>query len=703
MLIIKQELFKLLYKKKGALILVIFCILKMVVSYYSSAGTYVINNVEKGKSDYITYLRKVEGTITPEKEDYINKQIQQYDDVQEKMMGVIESYISEDITMQQYIEAYQKYKGVLDKKDSIAALKSQLDYVKQEPKERFFIYQNGWTYLFSHMQIDWILYFMLLVIISQVFCTEFDTKMDSMNLICVNGRGKLFLSKILVTSLWTILCTLIFNVIELVTALKRYGLSNSSFPIGSLYFFEDQSLHISLGGMLFLAYVIKILASLSFSIIILFSSLLCKKSIRTIFVSLFIIGVPYFIFTNNQLLKFALPMGFIMQEGYIHGIRDLKSGVFQCLNRKEIFIACEKVVIYILVILSICYMINMKKALKFRRWNRKWICLLLCIILTCTSCKQIKNDAFEQVNFTTLNYFFTNERYIVDSCTVPYLLIDKQTNQENLLFHDVFMDDEDYKEIQIEYMTDHYLYYVVMHEYNDYEIKRMDLSTYKEETLYTKLEHSCKGVDFMGIMNKTHEMSDSAKTETMESELDRFWVEDGNLYLVEGEQLYCIDIQSNRHKLIVDGVINGEISVDKPYVYYVDEQYVLHQYNIHTNKDKEIGKKLVLDVMVMDDTVIMGGMDGSIETYNTNSGEFLELQKEGASLVEVTKDAIYYSVNEHEIYSVDYNSKNLKQVYKTDKLIQQFKAINDNKYIIAVIGDDLTAPPEKIELNQYDS
>lgn len=371
MRVLFYEFNKIFFKQKGLMFILLFICIKVIVLF--SATSYSIETTEENRNLYKEYLMNVSGKLTIEKEAYIKNEKEQLDNLNSEKNQVINDYRIGKIDDNEYILRLNEVDNKLKNSDAFKIIYDQYQYVKQDPDNRYFLYINGWTNLLVPERPDIILIFLLLLIIAPIFTYEYEKGMIYLILTSKKGRGITPAYKILAASIITMILTVIFSIIEYIYCELKYGLPSGDFPLQSIVFFKTSTYQLSLTQTYLYISLIKVIGFLVFAYLIIFVSVIAKKIVPTLFASLSITLIPYFLYLNSSIkYKLPLPLGFMIGSGYFRGTENSN----QILRNTSNFLQISKErfilqVIYLLILSCVFVFIAIYIFSKFQNRRKK--------------------------------------------------------------------------------------------------------------------------------------------------------------------------------------------------------------------------------------------------------------------------------------------------------------------------------------------
>ena len=100
----------------------------------------------------------------------------------------------------------------------------------------------------------------------------------------------------------------------------KNSLPSGDFPLQSITFFATSPYHLSLMQTYLLITLIKTIGFLAAAYFIVLISVIARKAVITLFISLSVILIPYYIYFNDSVkYKLPIPLGFMIGNGYFRG------------------------------------------------------------------------------------------------------------------------------------------------------------------------------------------------------------------------------------------------------------------------------------------------------------------------------------------------------------------------------------------------
>lgn len=317
------EIKKILFYQKGIWFILILVALKIAGLTISTNG--VDLSVEKYKKDYLFYLEQVKGQLTNETKNYLREESEKIAAAKIKLNNLYMDYYNSVLNNQVMSEAEldslsRPYEKQIEREKGFQLIYDQYMYIRENPNNRYFLYTNGWNALLAHEQLDLPMFFLLLLLITPMFCHEYESQMDIILLSSKKGRMSLVVKKLLLAFDMVTILSILFSLLEYGYFHFKYGLTDGHYPIQSLGYFHSSLKNMSLMEAFVKVSIYKLFGYLCFCIIIMFVSICTKKTVLTLFLSTITILVPYFGLTARWIqYLLPLPLGFMIGNGFFRG------------------------------------------------------------------------------------------------------------------------------------------------------------------------------------------------------------------------------------------------------------------------------------------------------------------------------------------------------------------------------------------------
>lgn len=290
--VLKGEIFKFSVQNKMAVVLVLLVLFAVV----SSFGTVRYPYSEVSDADYKAYMEYLEGDITPEKETYISEQQEYFAGLRQRLDEIaVNGELSESTkqAMSKSIENILNSKGVAFER--VSDQYSRLLELKESGVNARFIDENIYSTFVSSKTREWndfaLLCLVLLIAVPYVFSVEYKNGMINLIRPTRNGKTKLFVRKIAVLLLFTLLSFIAVYLPYLIRFISTYGANSFATPIVCI--FENlQDSAFSVMGAMIVNLLCSLLLALAVVSVIAALSIITESNMFTMVLSTVLIIIP---------------------------------------------------------------------------------------------------------------------------------------------------------------------------------------------------------------------------------------------------------------------------------------------------------------------------------------------------------------------------------------------------------------------------
>ncbi len=290
--VLKGEIFKFTIQNKMAVVLILLVLFAVV----SSFGTVRYPYSEVSDADYKAYMEYLEGDITSEKEGYIAEQQEYFDGLRQRLDEIAEnSELSESTkqAMSKSIENILNSKGVAFER--VSEQYSRLLELKESGVNARFIDENIFSTFVSSKTREWndfaLLCLVLLIAVPCVFSVEYKNGMINLIRPTRNGKTRLFVRKIAVLLMFTLLSFIVVYLPYLIRFISTYGTNSFATPI--LCIFENlQGSCFGVMGAMLVNLLCSLLLALAVVSVITSLSIITESNMFTMVLSTVLIIIP---------------------------------------------------------------------------------------------------------------------------------------------------------------------------------------------------------------------------------------------------------------------------------------------------------------------------------------------------------------------------------------------------------------------------
>ena len=279
-----SELYKSLTSSKLFLVIAILLIVKLLIVYTDFHST-------KSFTDeiYSYYMNELSGPINEEKRTYISNERKYILETLNSYDSMSDAYANEEISLDEYRAYLSDYNYAFSHDEIFKQIESHVSYIDKmanEGKEAWFVYDTGWQKLLTR-GFDWSLYALVLILCSNVFAAEYNTRTSAEGFHQIlrttkHGRNKTFYQKVGTVVVLSLIFSLFWTAIDFIAVLMTYEHPQVNAPIWSIEIFSDIEYNINIRQFAALSAFVKLHSYIVLAILTTSFSLMFKKSSSTI-------------------------------------------------------------------------------------------------------------------------------------------------------------------------------------------------------------------------------------------------------------------------------------------------------------------------------------------------------------------------------------------------------------------------------------
>ncbi len=281
-----NEAYKLIIENKSYLIIAIVFAIAI-----SSLNINEKKNYDNDTIIYKNYIKKLEGPLDIEKEEYLENEKNSFDNIEQQCIessillqeGKItkDEYEVQEIKLDMIKIKQKAFNKVYDQYNYLKTLQSDMgikgSFVDKGIEDNLFNLKN-------ELNRGIYLSFIIIIILSNVFAKEYRT--EAIKLITVSKeRRKVFIYKYLISMLMTILVFILIYLPNYINVINEFDTEFLKFPIQSLQQYMNVKPNLSIVQFIILENIFKLLGVISIAIVILGISTSSKNHITTIIIS----------------------------------------------------------------------------------------------------------------------------------------------------------------------------------------------------------------------------------------------------------------------------------------------------------------------------------------------------------------------------------------------------------------------------------
>lgn len=604
MSVFTYELKKIMFFQKGLLYIVAFLLISTL--WLVVADTPQDSAMEQYRNEYEWYLKKVEGACTDEAAAFLEQEAAAIAEANSTRRDLLEQYYSGEITEEQYEQKNADLDAITENENGFEVVYQQYLYVCENKDNRYFLQTNGWSGLFSNSTLDFPLFLVVLLLVTAVFCSEYSCQMDALTLTSKEGLKSTWYKLLIIVASVLSLC-LLTALIRYVFFAIKYGLPCEDYPIQSIANFGTSMKELSLLGGYIAITALRCLGYVSFSVLLLFVSVLVKKYALTVLLGAVTTLVPYIGLSATTLCRLPIPLAFMLGTDYLSGsikASDPLTGeeivVFQEVSSYELPVLI--VVSVLISLLAVLWLLMRNKNRwqdiggKSKRYCAAVLCLAITLLFTGCSDGDTTNISFNAASTGSANEY----EVICDQATQAYYLKNNTTGVTLDLVRSplfgVFSGEDSVKGYYMDYPD---LYYTISEteshinrvgtynsSFTKVSVVRLNLETFKEEIIVEKIVDS--GRSLLGI---EYEVGD---TWEFLRHHHSFFVNESSIFFVGNGGITEVDRKSGIPKKL-DLRASENITFDGRFFYYIGNKSVLTKYDTQPGSTIPLAEVIAYD------------------------------------------------------------------------------------------------------------
>lgn len=629
---IRAELIKVFIKNKMLLLAVAVVLLGAFLQF--TANTYSQFTINSDQDFYMSYMTKLNGKSDDNKIKTVEKLKADYDNIQSDLSTLEQQYNSGKITLQQYNDEQSRLSEFSSKANVVDTLQACADYVKENPGRHYFIDYVGWTQVFQTYGFDFIILIFVLVISVSSIVVEYNADMTVINSVSKVGRSKGATAKIAVVMIATALLVIAAAVIHLAAYSMKYDLTGWSFPLESLKSYSGSTKLLTIGEAYLLAVLIKALGYCSFAVFTMFFTVLIKKAVYAMSISISLILAPMYIL-NSSLegqLRFLLPLpiGLMMTTGYISGTQQTDfSGDYLF---REVSWTQMMIVFLVLLVITLLMGVYVSRKLSGKsfsfRLRRKVLLPVACTAISILMCSCAADDFTQKAD----NYI------IVSNLNMIY----SKSDDDIIKLDELPIDSQS----ELGFISGKYAYVK-----SDKTISKIDLRTLNKSE-FIQVGNNIDNNGFLGMDDLVPELS-AASIDTSAASLSHLiGGYKNNLYFSSLNGVVEYNIDNGKITKLINGDSVGQFSISENYAYYINAGN-LYKINLDTKEETLLTQNKVESYALANDDIYYINLSDNGYPYSLGKNKaviskaYSQICYNGESLICATDDKVY-SVSEGE-------------------------------------------------------
>lgn len=644
MKIFNIELKKMMFYQKGILIIAIFFLLSFLQLLLTDKPYNA--DYEKYKEQYETYLGKVEGKLTKEKANYIENEAKELSEAKEEKEQLYNDYYDGKIVEKDFKKQEAELSEQLKNQKGFEVIYSQYLYICQNKNNHYFLKNNGWNGLLAGEKFDFLLFITILILVTPIFCREYDTQMDI--LILTSNKGDRNRNdKIMLAVLVSLFVCIGKAVMDYVFYMTKYGLPHGGYPLQSLEYFGEGTKSISLYGAFMTVSLMKCFGCVLLIAELIFLSVIIKKYALTVFITAAGIILPYMGLSKSMVMSLPMPLSFLCATDFFRGnqfetdyLTNDKVAIFSEVSIGKMFFMIWGAVLFSIILIMIVLYVHRNHwngRCHYRgRKNGKMVAMMMVLILVVPfcGCSNLKNGMKKvYYNTTTSDAYQKDDLKVLSSEEQKSPMCVYSNGRKETLMKDSLegMNDEiQYREAI--FGTGDFVYCIKQEkiipidkigrfnsDIDKFSIMETNIKTFDEKVIFEKKINN--GINVLGV-----EFDNNNQWSFLEN-CTEFFLNEKDIFFVCGNDVYRVSRKTEKIDILEFHTI-GNIAFDGKYIYFMDDAYVLFRYDTEKDETEKLS-----DIV-------------AYSFYLTDKGIYYVNRKDG-----------------YKVYKCDYEGQNIEKIF----------------------------------------
>ena len=598
----RYEIRKMFWHQKGLwLILFYFALSIAGLLLFDTAAN---PEIEQNKVAYDYYLQQVEGKCTDETETFLSKEAGRIAQANSRLQNLYDNYSDGKLTENELTSQIAQAEETVRYQKGFELVFEQYNGIQESKENRWFLYTNGWDGLLSNDSLNLLFVLLLLLLITPVFCQEYESGMNELIMTEPIGAKHHALHKVILVVLAVCTLCLLDNGMRFLFYDLKYGLPHGNYPLQSLSYFAKSTRRATLIGAFLKISCGKLFGSLSLATIILCVSACVRKYALTLFVSTAAVLLPYFGLSLPS-AKYFLPgpLGFLISTGFFRGneyqydaVTQEKTIVFQEVGdtARGLLIGITLCLVIVMTIIVLKKHTNIWCARKFHP-TKKTVCLILLLCMSasmfsgCASSGTVQGQPLfnleQSSTFENTNYRFYLENSNFDEAV--WMMENKSTGKTEKLIRNPMQ--ALCKVKRTIYGCGDYVYYMqIDSDASEFfstadriSVVEVDTRNFSEKIIFERNLNTNRDT----FLNIGKPQEQDVKFFSLVS---AFFLDNQNLYFVSNGQVSKVNRTTGKRDIMIEVPSLKSLSFDGTNIYYINTESKLMKYDVRTCKESEL-------------------------------------------------------------------------------------------------------------------
>lgn len=312
---LKNELKKLLFKKRFIYILALLLIFEIVSSMVSLNGIF---ESKRDEEKYLGFISEYSGKITEEKIRDIEEKYNEYNNAAAEKEKLREDVKNGGLGFEEYNIKFEELKEYLSDSVIFSDFYEECEYAFCDTQDRQIVSGKVWLWLFGEEKLDIIIVISIIICVILTVISENETSFSDIRNTCENGRSKLHQLNLSIIYTYSVFITAIICAIKLLLAVRLLSANEFQASVQSIPLFENSRFDISLISAYLLISCLKTVGAAAFSALIVIAGNFLKSSLSVVLFSLLSAVLPPYVISSTE-IYYVSPVSLLIGNGFFFG------------------------------------------------------------------------------------------------------------------------------------------------------------------------------------------------------------------------------------------------------------------------------------------------------------------------------------------------------------------------------------------------
>lgn len=311
---LREEMKKLFIKQYGFVVMAIVFVGEIILVSILCPRNFFASDYSK--TVFFEYMNEFRGELTLPQRDKILAEQEMILDAENAISALELKLYRGDITdRNEFRTEYNELNAVIMHSDAFEMILEKYYYALGDTEKRFIISGNYESLKSDYP--DFLMIAAVIIITAAAFLNEENSNLSMLIRTCENGRKCTFKFKVISLISFILACQLLRMLCELFVMTSNVGISELSFPVQSIDFFQNCPYNISIIHIFFIISAIRLLGYFFVASLVMLFAVKLKTPLFTVFIPCSICLLQQFVFEPTA--AYCLPTGSLRAVGYIGG------------------------------------------------------------------------------------------------------------------------------------------------------------------------------------------------------------------------------------------------------------------------------------------------------------------------------------------------------------------------------------------------